>query len=138
MLITYQRHIGSSHVLIRAAGEDTPVLGSAPGLVGQQIRHYRLGMAVDTTDPLAIASHLDVFLREGMGEALDVEAARDFAAENTAERFAATLFEALGDRDQNSSFFVENCEDGACDARIFQYAIFRYHRGVPCRIRKSS
>lgn len=93
MLLPYQRHIGSSGVLVRAAAAQVPVLGSDYGVLGAQIRTRRLGLAVDTTDPPALADGLATFLAQPTATLYDTEEAARFAAENTAERFAATIFE---------------------------------------------
>lgn len=94
VLLPYQRHVGSSGVLIRAAAAERPVLGSDYGLVGQHIRQHRLGLAVDTTDPARIADGLRRFLMEGVP--FDSNAARHFAAQNTAEGYTTTIFDTLG------------------------------------------
>lgn len=71
-LVAYRRHIGSSHVLIRAAAADTPVVGPTYGLMGKTIPAHRLGIAVDTSDPVALARELDRMLeiagREGASD----------------------------------------------------------------------
>jgi glycosyltransferase involved in cell wall biosynthesis len=90
-LVTYQQHIGSSNVLIRAAAEAVPVLGSDYGLVGEQIRRKQLGLAVDATSAEALAAALRTFLDAPGAVPYNAEAARRFAAENTAERYAETL-----------------------------------------------
>lgn len=98
VLVPYQRHIGSSNVLVRAAAEQKPVIGSDYGLVGAQIRRSRLGEAVDSTRPEAIAEGLSRFLDAPAGSvsSFDPAAARAFAEANTAERFAETIFRNLG------------------------------------------
>ena len=55
VLVTYQHHVGSSHVLIRAASEGVPVIGSNYGLVGKYIVRHRLGSAIDTAKAEVIA-----------------------------------------------------------------------------------
>ncbi|MFQ5568041.1 MAG: glycosyltransferase family 4 protein [Rhodothermales bacterium] len=92
VLLPYQRHVGSSGVLIRAALASVPVLGSDYGLVGEQLRSRSLGLAIDTTVPSAVATGIERWLADPDRFPFDAEAARRFATENTAERFAATLF----------------------------------------------
>ena len=91
-LITYQRHVGSSGVLIRAAAEQIPVLGPDYGLIGEHIRRHRLGYSVDTTSAQDIAGALEQFIRDPNSTGFDEETARAFVGENTAEHFSSTIF----------------------------------------------
>lgn len=94
VLVPYQRHVGSSGVLIRAAAAGRPVLGQAYGLVGQQIAAHRLGRAVDSTRPEAIAAALEGFLASP-DEGFDPEAARSFTEANTIGAYQRILFDHL-------------------------------------------
>ena len=94
-LITYQRHIGSSNVLIRAAAERKPVLGSDYGLVGEHIRRRKLGLAVDTTKAEVIAAALQTFLTDPAAYPFDAESAYRFAHENVASAYAEIIFSHL-------------------------------------------
>ncbi len=94
VLVPYQRHVGSSGVLIRAAAAGRPVLGQDYGIVGQQILQHRLGRAVDSTRPEALADALVSFL-DAPEEGFDEQAARAFAESNTVEAYQHTLFEHL-------------------------------------------
>jgi glycosyltransferase involved in cell wall biosynthesis len=124
-LVPYQRHTGSSNVLIRAAAEGVPVIGPSHGLMGRLIGHHRLGMAVNTEDPAELAAAIDRVIasgtagadRTGAGLAAaahtgpaaaadtgaradpdhDPAAARAFAAANTAQAFAETVFSEILD-----------------------------------------
>ena len=95
VLVTYQHHVGSSHVLIRAASEGVPVIGSNYGLVGKYIVSHRLGSAIDTAKADAIAGALDVWIEKGTLESFNREQAEAFASKNKAEQFASTIFNAL-------------------------------------------
>lgn len=95
ILVTYQRHVGSSNVLVRAAAAQRPVLGSDFGLVGEQIRRNHLGLAVDTTSPKHLAAGLETFIRNPDSLPFDPGAARRFAESNSAEAFARTIFSHL-------------------------------------------
>ncbi len=92
VLLPYQRHIGSSGVLVRAALASVPVLGSDYGLVGEHLRRRKLGLPVDATSPPALASGLRHWLTHPDRFPFEAQEARRFARENTAERFAETLF----------------------------------------------
>ncbi len=94
-LVAYQKHTGSSGILLRAAAAGIPVIGSDFGLVGHNIRSNKLGMDVDTTSEHALA---DAFSKVLDGEipafdlAFDALRAADFAALNTPLTFAQTIF----------------------------------------------
>lgn len=92
ILIAYQRHVGSSNVLVRAAAAEKPVIGSDFGVVGEQIRRNTLGLAVDTTSPVAIAESLTVCVEHPQRVPFNRQLAKDFANSNSAEAFAATIF----------------------------------------------
>ncbi len=96
VLLPYQQHVGSSNVLVRAATAQKPVLGSDYGLVGRHIRVRRLGRAVDSTSPQAIAEAVHDFLADPSSFGFAADEAARFASENTAERYAEAVFSALG------------------------------------------
>jgi len=92
-LVAYQRHIGSSGVLIRAAAAGVPVVGSDWGLVGHYIRDHRLGIAADAEDPSALAGALARVLDGDLpATTFDPDEARRFAAGHTLEAFGRVVF----------------------------------------------
>ncbi len=95
VLLTYQQHIGSSNVLVRAAGAGVPVLASHHGLVGAQVRGRGLGLAIDATRPDAIAEGLARWLDNPAAIPFDGAAARRFFDENTAEAYARCFWNRL-------------------------------------------
>jgi glycosyltransferase involved in cell wall biosynthesis len=94
VLVPYQRHVGSSGVLIRAAAAGRPVLGQDYGVVGQQIAQHRLGRTVDSTRPNELADAMEAFLRDP-SEGFDQESARAFAQQNTIEAYQRVIFDHL-------------------------------------------
>lgn len=96
VLLPYQRHPGTSSVLIRAAGTPRPVLGQAFGNIGMHVRQRALGRVVDTMDPAAIARGMEAFL-EHPDEGFDPEQARAFAGEHSVEDYAQTVLATLLD-----------------------------------------
>ena len=94
-LVTYQRHVGSSHVLIRAASEGIPVVGPNYGLVGKYIVRHHLGSAIDTSRAGVIAETLDDWVENGTLESFNIENARAFADRNKAGQFASTIFNGI-------------------------------------------
>jgi glycosyltransferase involved in cell wall biosynthesis len=95
VLLPYQRHLGSSGVLVRASLARVPVLSSNYGLVGEHLRRHRLGLAVNTRVPDVLADALARWLVHPEALPFDAEEARLFAHANTAERFASTIFQHL-------------------------------------------
>jgi len=94
LLVAYRHHIGSSNVLIRAAAAGKPVVGSDYGLVGEQIRRHRLGLAVNANDPASLAAALTDML-ETPGRHFDPAEASRFSEANTATAFAETILNRL-------------------------------------------
>ena len=92
VLLTYQRHIGSSNVLIRAARAGVPVVGSNYGLVGEIIRRRKLGIAIDAGSSAEIASGVETYIHHPQLANFDADEARRYAEENTAEKFGEVIF----------------------------------------------
>jgi hypothetical protein len=94
ILVPYQRHFGSSAVLIRAALAGRPVLSQEFGLMGASVRVHGLGQAVDTAKPAEIAAAITGFLRDPrLG--FEPDAARKYARANTPELFCQTILRRL-------------------------------------------
>jgi glycosyltransferase involved in cell wall biosynthesis len=90
VLAPYQRHFGSSAVLIRAALAERPVLSQEFGLMGAYVRQHGLGQAVDSGSPAAIAAGIEAFLLDPSA-GFDPARSRQFVLANTPERFCETL-----------------------------------------------
>jgi glycosyltransferase involved in cell wall biosynthesis len=91
ILAPYQRHVGMSAILVRAAAAQKPVLSSDYGLMGEVTRRYGLGLTVDSADPQAIAQGVTRFLQEDSHLLCNVDTMRQFAEQNAATRFAETI-----------------------------------------------
>jgi glycosyltransferase involved in cell wall biosynthesis len=97
ILAPYQRHFGSSAVLVRAALAGRPILSQEFGLMGVNVRTHRLGQAVDTSQPAEIAAAISRFMANpSLG--FDPESARNYAHANTPESFCQTIMERLAPR----------------------------------------
>ena len=95
LIITlYQRHIGMSAVLVRAAAAGRPVLSSDYGLMGQLVKTKRLGQAVDAENPVAVADAISLFGQEAWP--VDQDAVQSFAKQNQASQYARVIFDTLG------------------------------------------
>ena len=95
ILAPYQRHVGMSAILVRAAAAEKPVLSSDYGLMGEITRRYGLGLTVDSADPSEIAKGLTRFLFKSPASLGDRAKMKQFAEQNTAEQFASTIFQPL-------------------------------------------
>lgn len=95
ILIPSHRRTGTSGVLALAAAAGKPVLGTAEGTVGATIAGRRLGLTVNAGAPDELARGLTRFLTEPPESLFDAEAMRALAAENSADAFAAAIFERL-------------------------------------------
>lgn len=95
ILAPYQRHIGMSGILLQAAATEKPVLSSNYGVMGKIVERYQLGLTVDSTSPVEIAKGLTQFLLEPPTQFCDLSSMRAFAEQNSAEKFAHTIFQHI-------------------------------------------
>jgi glycosyltransferase involved in cell wall biosynthesis len=95
ILAPYQRHIGMSAILVRAAAAGKPVLSTNYGLMGEIVKRYKLGIAVDASIPEEIAQGLTQFITHSPETFFDRSRMQCFAEENLAEKFATTVFQNL-------------------------------------------
>ncbi|MBO3457599.1 glycosyltransferase [Aetokthonos hydrillicola CCALA 1050] len=93
ILAPYQRHVGMSAILVRAATAQKPVLSSNYGLMGEITRRYQLGITVDSTIPHQIALGLAQFVNTSPEKFGDSTKMKTFAEQNTAEKFASVIFQ---------------------------------------------
>jgi glycosyltransferase involved in cell wall biosynthesis len=103
VLAPYQRHVGMSGILLLAAAAQKPVLSSDYGLMGEVVRRYGLGLAVDSTRPDAIATGLMHCLLHAPEQLGDRTKMQTFAEENHASRFAQIIFQHLDVRSEVAS-----------------------------------
>lgn len=95
ILAPYQRHVGMSGIINRAAVARKPVLASDYGLMGEITRRYKLGLAVDSTKATEITSGLIKFLTESSDIYCDFNLMEQYAARNTPKQFARTIFKQI-------------------------------------------
>lgn len=95
VLAPYQRHVGMSGILLQAAVAEKPVLSTDYGLMGELVHRYRLGLAVDSTCPAAIAQGLRQMLIQPLEALGDRAQMQTWATENSATRFAQVIFQSL-------------------------------------------
>ena len=90
-LTTYQRHMGMSSALIRAALAEIPVLSSDYGLMGELVEREKLGITCDTEDPDSFADGLAAVIGQSGRELFDVSHASAFALSHSPAALADTL-----------------------------------------------
>ena len=95
ILALYQRHVGMSGILNRAAAVQKPVLTADYGLMGAITRRYKLGLTVDSTKPRCIAKGLTELLTNRSDRFCDSSSMQQFAAKNTPQKFANTIFDQI-------------------------------------------
>jgi glycosyltransferase involved in cell wall biosynthesis len=95
VLAPYQRHVGMSGILLLAAAAGKPVLSSNYGLMGEVVRRYQLGIAVDSTIPAELAKGLTRCLEKPLASLGDRAQMQVFAERNSVERYASTIFQHL-------------------------------------------
>ncbi|MBT9559347.1 MAG: glycosyltransferase [Myxococcales bacterium] len=91
VLVPYERHVGMSGILVRAAAAGRPVLADDFGLVGALTRQDGLGLSLDTSSPDAFASALARWFHEPTTIPFSPAGAARFARRNRAPRFARQL-----------------------------------------------
>ena len=96
VLIPYQRHVGSSGLLIWAASVSKPVITQDFGLMGVLTRKYKLGQAIDTTKPFEIAKAIKIFV-DGNKEKgiIDREKMATFTSKRSPKEFSRKFFEGI-------------------------------------------
>jgi glycosyltransferase involved in cell wall biosynthesis len=94
VLAPYQQHVGMSGILIQAAAAQKPVLSSDYGLMGELVKQYQLGLAVNSTQPRAIAEGIQEILysKDLVSNVLKMQ---QFADQNSASQFASVIFNRL-------------------------------------------
>ncbi len=93
VLAPYQRFVGSSGIVLWAAGAEKPVLCQDYGLLGRLVRDHGLGVVTDSTDPSALAACLREIARGTLPPTPDTRAMGALCAARTPERFARTVLE---------------------------------------------
>ena len=90
-------HSGSSSIVIHAAGQERPVLGSASGWIGDTIQRFGLGQVCDVTDLVAFAGAISGSL-DASSDYRITEGGRRFAEFHRPENFAACFTRRLRER----------------------------------------
>lgn len=95
VLAPYQYHVGSSNVLLWAAGAQKPVIIQEYGLIGALAREYKLGIVIDTTKPKSIAEAIETCVEKEATDFSDPKSIKQFAECRTPKQFAKTIFDGI-------------------------------------------
>jgi glycosyltransferase involved in cell wall biosynthesis len=95
ILVLYQRHVGMSGVLVRAATASKPVLGSNYGLMGEVTQRHSLGLVLDATMPTEITQGLIQTITTSPAKIGDRGKMEKFAKLNSADHYAKTIFQHI-------------------------------------------
>jgi len=90
-------HSGSSSIVIHAAGQERPVLGSASGWIGNTIQRFGLGQVCDVTDMVAFARAISASLDASPDYRIS-ESGRRFVEFHRPENFVACFTRRLRER----------------------------------------
>lgn len=93
VLALYQQHVGMSGILLLAAAANKPVISSNYGLMGELVRQFELGVAIDATSVKEISNAMAQLILSANAPKHNIEKSRALAEMNSAERFSQTLFE---------------------------------------------
>jgi glycosyltransferase involved in cell wall biosynthesis len=99
LLIPYQRHVGSSGLLFWAVGANKPLITQDFGLIGYLVNKYKLGQAVDTTQPAEIAKAIQKFVDVKIEEEKGGNERRAiFLQEHSPNEFSRKFFDVIFQR----------------------------------------
>jgi glycosyltransferase involved in cell wall biosynthesis len=90
-------HVGSSSIVIHAANQDRPVLGTGYGWVGQTIRRFGLGETCDVNDPDAFAGAIRRSL-DASAEFSPCDGGRRFVRFHRPDNFIAGFLKRLREK----------------------------------------
>lgn len=95
VMAPYQKHPGMSGIVLLAAAAGKPILSSNYGLMGELVKRYGLGIAVDTTDRAEIARGLTRLISEPLTDLCSPQGMATFTELNSPEKFASAIFETI-------------------------------------------
>lgn len=95
VLTPYQRHVGMSAILVRAAAANKPVLSADFGAMGEVVRSFGLGITIDSEVLQSITDGLARCLTEPTASLCDYKKMKQFAEQNKAEQFAKVIFDNI-------------------------------------------
>ena len=95
VLTLYQRHVGMSSIIIRAALSEKPLISSDFGYMGALVKKENLGIAVNSESAQAISEAFRQALRGHI--TFSQPALRELAEQNTSQMFAQQILEVIAE-----------------------------------------
>jgi glycosyltransferase involved in cell wall biosynthesis len=95
VLAPYQRFVGSSGVMLWAAGAGKPLITQSYGLLGRLTRDFRLGADIDTSDPSEIAAAMVTAIRNGPRSLADPVGMTRFVESHSPEIFTTRILDGV-------------------------------------------
>lgn len=95
VLAPYQRFVGSSGVLLWAAGAGKPVITQGYGLLGKFARDFHLGTTCETTNPEGLAAAIEGVVHSGAEGLCDPCGIARFLTGRTPTAFSSRLFDTI-------------------------------------------
>ncbi|QKD83048.1 glycosyltransferase [Thermoleptolyngbya sichuanensis A183] len=91
VLALYQKHVGMSGILMQAALHQKPVLSSDYGLMGELVRQYELGLAIQSEKPGAIANGITHYILQGQEININLHRTHELIANHTSTKFSTSI-----------------------------------------------
>jgi glycosyltransferase involved in cell wall biosynthesis len=94
VLALYRKHVGMSGILMQAALHAKPVLSSDYGLMGELVRRYELGLAIDSENPETIATGIvQLTQREFLSARINLKSIEGLVSTNSSYGFSTLIIE---------------------------------------------
>ncbi|MFQ3615153.1 MAG: glycosyltransferase [Cyanobacteriota bacterium] len=91
VLALYQKHVGMSGILMQAALHKKPVLSSDYGLMGELVRRYELGLAIDSENPRAIATSVARYVLKDPAINVNLQKTHELIASHASTKFSSSI-----------------------------------------------
>ncbi|MBF2057334.1 MAG: glycosyltransferase [Cyanobacterium sp. T60_A2020_053] len=92
ILAVYQNHVGMSGILLQAAGARKPVISSDYGLMGEIVRKYKMGLAIDSSNQQVLVDSLTEVVNQPELLHLDTQLLDQLLEKNDVDKFCRTIF----------------------------------------------
>jgi len=88
ILIPYQRHVGMSGVLLHSASAMKPVISSQYGLLGKLVQTYKLGTALNSSNPQEISKQIQFYVENNIVALTDTDQVSSFLNKHSPFQFS--------------------------------------------------
>mgnify|MGYP002629760720 CR=1 FL=1 len=93
VLAVYQKHIGMSSILVRAAISEKPVIADEYGLLGKLVQEKELGISIDSSRPEELTKAMSTAIQSQLKVRKGSQ--QFFVKENSVSQFGKVIFETL-------------------------------------------